>query len=461
MATVLNGAIMRAGDTLTENVVGVRVSPDGRRKIEREGTGWRLYADAGPVPVRLDGLLAVYPSTSPLFAASPIDPHEFEEGRWIGFPDANGLIPISAIPVTPGDAYYRQRRVIAEHANKFIVEHSLENLRFTSEDDLRISLPRPHASSQMQRKAGNTDEFVRGTIGWLWRRIEAFRKMPFGTAAHDAAWRARRDEIDADMDKFCALCEGSGLAHRIVRKHPDMDWEDYQLAGLRFVSDRDFNATVGSRSMVTRAAHQGDVKNFINALDFFSEGIVDDDFSADLFKARSRVFSLPATPVMPDFSARTQPFWRAHMAAKYRTFYDRFKRLNRSQITDYEAAAVRNWCAMNLLVALDDRNVGDGRVRDVVSGNAEFDFRSFSGYLNTNFGPIDIRGATFGTDRLLFLRTRSMIEWTGRAMRDGPSVHVTDGTATNGLTRAWTSTAERDARIALFDSILGDATPTT
>lgn len=401
-----------------------------------------------------------------------VDPNdETNAGRtvWLKIAAADGAMGMSKSPVTPGDDFYRFRSILADHALRYMGEHDPGKMRFASAEHTRIQTIAHELDSEEDRaRAANTDEFIRGVIGQLWRIIEAFRVMPYGTVERDTAWRARRDWIESIMAPFCEACEGAGMSHRIIRKHPYRDWEKWQKAGLNFVTDRAFEPIVVSRNIVTRASHKSDLRNFVNALDFGAEGHPDDDYSARVFRAHSEVFPGVSTPEMPDFSTRTQSFWRAYMAAAWRTRYEAAKARGAIDadvdgMPDYNMGVIRNWCAANLLVLLDDRNVADEATRDMLEDNSRFEFDGdFAFALNSSFSALNIRTLSFGAV------TGSIGLWSMYhhvpsvpAFRDRPGVYLTDGTATTGLERAWSDTAERDKRIALVDQILGDATPGT
>ena len=128
-------------------------------------------------------------------------------------------------PVTPGNDHYRFRKILSEHAERFISEHNVLQLRYADPDQARIYKVVEELTPEQRVQAANTDQFSRGHIGWLWRLIEAFRIMPAADDTDDAAWRVRRDELDELMALFCAVCEGSGMAHRTIRNHPHVDWE--------------------------------------------------------------------------------------------------------------------------------------------------------------------------------------------------------------------------------------------
>ena len=111
--------------------------------------------------------------------------------------------------------------------------------------------------------------------------------MPTGTPELDAAWRAREAEIDELLEPFCDLCAGAGLSYRTIRKHPHVDWERYQLAGLRISSDRAFNTVASPRSTAssTDAAHKVDLHELPGTPPIGQpRAIEDDDYLAPPFQ---------------------------------------------------------------------------------------------------------------------------------------------------------------------------------
>ena len=55
-------------------------------------------------------------------------------------------------------------------------------------------------------KVGNVSLKERSDNGYIWRRLHAFRAMPYGTADHDTAWRRERDRIDVLLHAHCDRC---------------------------------------------------------------------------------------------------------------------------------------------------------------------------------------------------------------------------------------------------------------
>ena len=176
-------------------------------------------------------------------------------------------------PRRPAPAYYFNRRILGEHALRYMDENPIAAMRLSDPGQTRIHTVGYELTDEERTKAGNNDYQIRGTIGLIWGLNEALRIMPYGNAADDALWRAADAEIKALLVPFCAMCDGAGMSYRTIRKHPHVHWERYQKAGLRISSDRDFETESLSRyGLVTPELHRIDLENFERAADFASEG---------------------------------------------------------------------------------------------------------------------------------------------------------------------------------------------
>ena len=134
---------------------------------------------------------------------------------------------------TPGTGVYRIRRILGDHALRYMTRNPLAAMRLSDPEQTRIHTIAYELDEIERKKAGNNDYQIRGTIGLILRLSEGLRIMPTGTPEYDAAWRAREAEIDELLlQPFCDLCAGAGLSYRTIRKHPHENWERYQLAGL-------------------------------------------------------------------------------------------------------------------------------------------------------------------------------------------------------------------------------------
>ena len=91
-----------------------------------------------------------------------------------------GVATLHDSPITPGDDYYRFRRVLGEHAQRFVTEHNPATLRYDEhdEDHHRIEHVAHELTDENRQKAGNVSLHVRDYIGWLWREIDDFVRLP-------------------------------------------------------------------------------------------------------------------------------------------------------------------------------------------------------------------------------------------------------------------------------------------
>ena len=221
------------------------------------------------------------------------------------------------------------------------------------------------------------------------------------------------------------------MSHRTIRKHPHEEWRKWQAAGLRFIADREFNTEpFTSQGVVTDRVLKVDLQDFTNALDWASEGYPDDDNLAP----RSVFEDTPSVDIMPDFAGDTHESERIYYAHAWNRNY------NDRNSSEFQASTWRDWCVMNLLVMLDDRNLEDSHRNAGVVGNAEYygDIvdSNFIQSFESNYGSINPYTATFGG---------AFGAW-----------YLTDETTLPST--QWVDPAERDRRLDLIDSILGDAT---
>ena len=418
---------------------------DGTREAVKTETNhypdFYTHLTADPIPPELVGWLPKRPDN----AFSSRGPLNLTR-HWYSFPDAAGYFEFVFAPPTPGDDYYRIRRILGEHALRYMDENPLAAMRLSDPDKTRIHTINYELSNTERSQAANNDYQIRGTIGFIWRLAESLRIMPPGTPALDAAWRARRDELDGLLSPFCALCEGAGLSYRTIRKHPHEAWERYQLAGLRISSDRAFN-TVGlpQFGVVTDAAHKVDLRNFQAAADWAAEGFADDDYSAPIFGTNAHVHAGAPTARLPVLTG-AHALERNYIAHALRKLY------HEHDDALYPAALIhagvyRTFCVLNLLTMLDERNLQHPAFVSGLIANAVFvpEITQVAG-LNNNYGTIV---NAFAGD----------FPQQGYDGGTFAGVYYTDGPLVGGFSGPWVDTAERDRRLDIVDAILGDATP--
>ena len=139
---------------------------------------------------------------------------------------------------TPGTPFYKFRRIIGEHALRYMAEHDPSTLRFADPLQVRIDTVSHELSDLDRTRAANTDQYIRSTAGKVWSILHFLRAQD---ARQPDVWKATVALIENILEPFCAVCEGSGMSHRTIRKHPHEEWRKWQAAGLRFIADREFN----------------------------------------------------------------------------------------------------------------------------------------------------------------------------------------------------------------------------
>ena len=282
---------------------------------------------------------------------------------------------------------YRIRRILGDHALRYMDENPLAAMRLSDPEQTRIHTIAYELDEIERRQAGNNDYQIRGTIGLIWRLIESLRIMPTGTPELDAAWRAREAEIDELLEPFCDLCEGAGLSYRTIRKHPHEDWLRYQTAGLRISSDRAFNTVaIPQYGVVTDAAHKTDLQNFRNAADWAAEGYPDDDYLAPVFQSTASITAGSSTARLPVFDGdfALEKNYIAHALRKLYEEHD--DALYPAALI--HAGVYRTFCVMNLLTMLDERNLNQAFVAGLIANAVFVPAITQVAALNNNYGTI-------------------------------------------------------------------------
>ena len=448
---------------------GIMVSPDGSRKVvliqpsrdvypDLISINWPSYLD-GILPDEFVGRVVTHNQSDggPRLNTS-INHLYYPNGAWLTQPilgtgrDVDGGSMYSAAPTTHAEEYYRIRRILGEHALRYMDENPIAAMRLSDPAQHRIHTVSYELTDEERAKAGNNDYQIRGTIGLLWRLNEGLRIMEDRTPEQTALWQSFLGEIEELLVPFCALCDGAGMSYRTIRRHPHVDWEKYQKAGLRISSDRAFNTTsLAHYGMLNPEAHRIDLENFERAADYAAEGHADDDFNLPPFRGRARVIPSIPTPQMPDFGG---DITRDYLVAGYRTVYDRFKA---TPPEGFDPGIIRKWITLQLLAILDNRNLINDNVVDAIEINYEFTKRLHEGWshnFNTSHAPVNVYATPFPT---YFWYSNPAFG----ALRQRQDVYMTDAPATPADSDdiVWVDTAERDRRLDLVDQILGDATP--
>ena len=452
MADIANGQPVRTGDTnnLGVAVFLIPVLSDGTRRILARSSNANIIYPGAVVPARTDGFIACTRFDFQVHSSIL----QIQNGAWLGFPDNLGPVPWLGEPTTPGTDFYRFRSILAEHAQRFLTEHNPANLRLASPLHDRIEHIAHELSNEDRTRAGNVSSWTRELIGYLWWRIEQFRQLPYGTPALEVAWKAKRDELEGLFMPFCDLCEGSGMSHRTISKHPPDDWQRWAEARVRFSVNRDFEASpVAGASQITPAVAFANRINFRNALDHFGEGHADDDYQAP----RSAVRAQPAAPVMPVFEG-DYAMERAELASYWRIQYDALKAEQAARPgAETIFATYRNFIAFNLLFMLHDENLSTRFPNAALQANkAAAAATILITDLTAYFTPasFDAWNATFPELLHGFVVYRppdGFVTTTGNVTDDGTAGQFNP-------VAAW-DTAIREQRFDVVDAILGDRSP--
>ena len=147
-------------------------------------------------------------------------------------------------------------------------------------------------------------------------------------------------------------------------------WERYQLAGLRISSDRAFTTVaIPQYGVVTDAAHNIDLRNFRNAADWAAEGYRRRRLSRPALPVHRHIHFGSATPKLPIFDGdhALEMNYVAHALRKLYLEHD--NALYPAAII--HAGVYRNFCVMNLLTMLDERNLNQAFVTGLIA-NAVF-----------------------------------------------------------------------------------------
>ena len=162
------------------------------------------------------------------------------------------------------------------------------------------------------------------------------------------------------------MCEGAGMSYRTLRNHPHVDWEKFQKAGLRISSDRAFNTKSLSRYGFVNPEGPPDRPGELREGGRLRRRGVSWTTTTTAPPSRSHARVIPSIPqtIMPDFGG---DLLRDYLAAGWRTTYDAVK-----DTAGFDPGVLRNWCAMNVLAILDDRNFDREIIIDNLKVNIPF-----------------------------------------------------------------------------------------
>lgn len=448
-----------------------KVSEDGTRRIEPHFINflgaWTTGIGLAKGTTVEDQYAGYIPARGKPLGVSHLDLHlydqtitaeEGEAGRYVHFadPDKHDTCDFTddTNPPTPGTDYYKFRKILGEHALRYLDENPISAIRLADPDQTRIHTVNHELTTSERTQASNNDSQIRGTIGHLWLQNEILRVR---TADATRSWIPDRDAIAAQLKPFCDLCEGAGLSYRTINKHPHNDWEKWQLAGLRFSVDRDFIPTVQWESgIITPEVHREDLLNFRHALDFAAEGHTDDDYNMPLFGNKSSFTTRRRSSVqMPRIADAdlNDNITRSYLLAGWRNVFDM---LRTTPPDDHHEDALKNWCVLNVLAVLDERNFTNQDIVGALERNLKFTrtelHTGWSHNFNTNYTTTSAVNAEFPRFFWAVLPGLQSIE-------NRTDVYITDQnhphSEPHATDTAWVDTAERTDRLINVANCLG------
>ena len=340
-----------------------------------------------------------------------------------------------------------------------MTEHNPATLRYDEhdEDHHRIEHIAHELSDENRQKAGNVSLHVRDYIGWLWREIDEFVRLP---ALPAGSWHGRRDRLEGLFERFCAMCAGAGLAGRIMRHHPSDEWKLYTDGGVRFSASSSLHAIWIPGPMATPESVTANIKNFSHAKDFFGSGVPDEDYPA------------PRTTVEPEAVAITLPAPRttnrlfdAAVMGTWRLRYDAVKAWAATQPRNsYHVGIFRKLAVAQLLYLLHPRtDVSDPDDRQPLLDNiatvtTDLFFARDWAFSQLLSGVQPWLGMWPNFQGMVIVRKLDQI----RAVRfegfGGFLTQASDTAAQTDPTAAW-DPAKREAVFDIVDAVLGDRTP--
>ena len=220
MADLVWGEPVVGGETVPGDRTArlYRINDDGTRRSIRyhpSGSNTGIYVrhdgivkeeSAGCIPHKL--LTTIDPFYE--VPVTSLSDKDRDEGRYVGFANEGGACYFGPEGTTPGTPFYRIRRILGQHALRYISEHNPSQLRYADPSVHRVETIAHELTDQERVQAANSDEYIRGQTGLLWGFNEFMRYTPANRAD---LWKPLVAELDAFLAPYCALCEGSGMSH--------------------------------------------------------------------------------------------------------------------------------------------------------------------------------------------------------------------------------------------------------
>ena len=164
-----------------------RVKGDGTRRVVR----YREGSNVTGVVVRHDAIVPEFAAgclphknllhTAPNFERfyGDLTSDEWEAGRWLGFTNPSGAMHFSHTPTTPGTHYYRIRRILGDHALRYIAEHNPSQLRYADPSVNRVETIAHELTDQERVQAGNAPTSIfGGRLAFFGGSMRAMRPTP-------------------------------------------------------------------------------------------------------------------------------------------------------------------------------------------------------------------------------------------------------------------------------------------
>ena len=354
---------IRPGSIGIEKVALVSLSKDGRREAQilgkdtAGGTHFIHLLNHG-YPV-LDGFAGFYAfqyqQSRELYSVA--DHQAIERGFWMSVTDAQENTTVLTEPPTPGDDFYAFRRQVGQGADHFESRFDPQKIALRKHGDHRVFQIMHELTAVDRVRAGNVSLKLRSDGGYLWRRIHAFRALPFGTVERDAAWKAERDAIKVLLKEHCDRC---AKVMDVTMDHPHEEWDFYLRGGVRFNRDAEgaYQAVAGE-SMLTPAVLDNDLQNNELAGRFYRSGAADDDYN----DPQSETVAIPTgQPTLRSFTG-AHGAWRAASIGYWRMQSDIIRapegRRDGRQMAPL-ARQVFDWFMIgNVMGLLNDNNFDD------------------------------------------------------------------------------------------------------
>ena len=181
------------------------------------------------------------------------------------------------MPVTPGDDFYRFRRHVGQAADHFDTRFVPAKINQRKATAHRLYEIAQELDPGDRDKVGNVSLKERSDSGYLWRRLHAFRAMPFGTP--DTRRRCGGGSGTAWTSCSTPTATAAPASSTLRSRTRSEEWKGYLDKQIRFHSAADGdNHVIPDTSWLTPEVVTNDIANYGAAGEFFRRGMADDDF---------------------------------------------------------------------------------------------------------------------------------------------------------------------------------------